>query len=708
MQRYFLSLFLWVGPLAVWSEVADSVVGFNNTFLDEIVVTAKAPIYSGKLDRKVYNVSEDVLSAAGSLSDILQNVPSLDVDIDGSISLRGSQNVTILINGRPSAMMDSKNRGDILNQIAASTIERIEVITNPSAEFKPDGTGGIINIVLKRNSRFGLNGTLVGNTGSYGRYNSSLNLNHRWKVINLYGDYSFRRDRYDRTTDDQRKSTTDNIHMTTYGLGRPISHTFRLGINWYISENDVLDIEGCYSRRNFHRNEHIESVTEDYSDTLIDYYLRDRNADAKENMWDASVNYEHTFGESNTLSAEYVYSSESEDEWNYYSTLRMDEREYDKEWVWDAQYLHMGKVQWNREWTNSTQLSLGYTLEKVTAQQSYHLYDLVEADYVPNAPQTRDFESKSTLNSLYATMRTDINRFNLMLGMRGEYVDIKNHLLSGNEIIRQHYANFYPTLHSAFQLNPENEFQLNYSLRVKRPSGDDMNPYAERINPLSLKHGNPHLRPEKIHSVELGWRILLPNGSFMSTLYYRYTINKITEVSEYDSNGVMVTTKENMNTSQNVGFELIWSCSPLSWLSLNWNVNGYYNQINADNLGYNRNRNTFSWSTLVNFNFTPCRHLTVQTNVRMRGARLKPQGKQDGDSRVNLGIKYEIPKINLSVMLSVTDLFDTYKKSSTLETSNYTQKIKSRRNPRILYIGAVWQFGTGKKQKTELEYDEGM
>lgn len=242
------------------------------------MVEGRKSTFISKLDRKVFNVGQDLMSAAGSAADLMQNIPSVDVDIDGNVSLRGNDNVTILVNGKPSAMMGAKTRGDALNQLSANNIERIEVITNPSAEYKPDGMSGIINIVLKKDAKGGLNGTLNANVGSYGRQNASLNLNYGLNKFNVFGGYAFRRDRYDRSIIDYRTSASDIIDQTTYGLGRPVSHSFRLGVNSSLTAHDRLEIGGSYSHRRFRRNERVESVTETFDGGLSEFYFRDRDA----------------------------------------------------------------------------------------------------------------------------------------------------------------------------------------------------------------------------------------------------------------------------------------------------------------------------------------------------------------------------------------------------------------------------------------------
>lgn len=683
----------------------------SSQMLDEVVVEGRKSAFVAKLDRKVYNVGSDLFSKAGAASDLLQNIPSVEVDMDGNVSLRGNENVTILINGKPSAMMNSKTRGDALNQLSANSIERIEVVSNPSAEFKPDGMSGIINIVLKKDAKAGFGGSATANVGSYGRYNAGVNLNMGLHNVNLFGGYSFRRDRYDRSIVDWRESPTEHITQNTYGLGRPVSHTFRLGMNWNITAKDLMEISGAYNRRNFQRNELVESGTYNLSGVLLSSYHRDRDAFAKENMWEANFRYAHTFNDRSDLSLEYSYSSESEDEINRYNTIDKEGESKENEGVWDANYLNLARLRWQQTFSDNMKLISGYEFEHLRAEQNFHVSDLIGEAFEPNPDRSSDFTHYMTLNTLYSTIELGFGKWMVLPGVRLEYADIENRLISHCKSIRQHYFNIYPTIHISRQMTPATEILFNYSLRVNRPEGTDMNPFAERINPLSLQAGNPYLKPEKIHSLEAGWLLRTDNGmSLMTTLYYRYITNKITDVSKYVDSGVLLTTKENMDASQNAGAEIIWSWQPWRWLSFNCNLNGYYNKIVATKLGFGKNKDAFAWSALMNANFIPFRHCTVQLNARFRSATLVPQGRRNADCRINLGLMYDIPSINLSVIASVTDLFDTYKKSFTLDTPELKQKVDRRRNPRIFYVGVSWQFAAskGKQHQNKIEYDEGM
>lgn len=677
--------------------------------LGEVVVAGRKPTFVAQLDRKVYDVGSDVMSSAGSVADLMQNIPTVDVDIDGNVSLRGNDNVTVLVNGKPSAMMGAKTRGDALNQMPAGTIERIEVITNPSARFKPDGVSGIINIVLKQNANAGTGATLTANAGSHGRYNAGASLNWGLGRTSIFGGYAFRRDRYDRTTTDRRSSADSNILQETYGLGRPTSHTFRLGMDSRLTDNDELQLSGSYNRRRFRRNEQVTSQTTDMWQQVTDSYHRLRDALAYENMWEAAMHYAHTYGKDNEWGVDYTYSAESEDEMNRYSTTRNNAMSRNNEGVWNANYLHTATLHLTHH-MGSVKIMAGYEMEHLRTEQDYRLYCWDGSAFVYDGGNSSSFVHWRLLNTLYATAEMPLGRWKLMAGLRGELAHVDNRLLSLNESASQHYANLLPTLHASWQIDAHNEWLTSYSMRVNRPDGEDMNPFTERINPLSLQSGNPDLKPEKAHSIETGWMWHDDYGtSLTATLYYRYLTNEITEVSRYVDNGVLLTTKANMDASQSAGMEVVWSQNVGRWLSFNLNANGYYNEINAQKLGYGRHKGAFSWSALLGANITPVKHATLQVNARYRSPRLVPQGKRDADCRINLGAKYEIPGIGLSILGSVTDLFDTYRKSYTLDTPQLKQKVERRRNPRIIYLGVSYQIGANKKHsKAKPEYDDSL
>ena len=688
----------------------------NEQNLNEVVVTGRKSSYTQKLDRKVFNVGSDLTATTGSLSDLMQNVPSLDVDLDGNISLRGNENVTILIDGKPSALMNSKNRADALQQLAATNVERIEIITNPSAEFKPDGVGGIINIVMKRDRREGLNGTASVNGGNKGRYNAGINLSQQLGKLHLNAGYAFRHDNFERFTNDNRSYSSSFVHQTSHWLGHPDTHTVNIGASCDLSDKDHLDLSASYGRRIFTRNEYLTSIAQDSLNTTTEWYLRNRYAKAHENLWDESAQYAHNYGRFNSeWGVDYTYSSESENEMNNYSTRNLtgtatDSK--DNQHVWDYQNLYNLKAYVHHNFSKKLHLTAGYEWEHIRAEQNFHLQDWNGTQFVDNKEESSDFTNLRQTHAFFSTLQWETGKWEMMAGLRAEFTREKLKLLSLDSVMHNNYNGLYPTLHLSRKISAFSQLQLSYSLRVNRPDGEDMNPFAEHINPLSLESGNPNLKPEKIHSLEAAW--LWNNNkqtTLSTTLYYRYLTNKITTVSYYIDNGVLLTTKANMNNSREAGAEIILTQSVGKWLSLNADWNGYYNQIDAHKLGYGKNKDTFSWSGQLNANITPWRHFMLQINNTYRSSTLVPQGRRNADFRFNIGAKYDIVKVpGLSVIASVSDLFDTARKSYTLNTPELHQKYKKTRSPRIAYVGLIYNFGqkARKKGSNKIEYDENL
>ncbi|MGI6223114.1 MAG: TonB-dependent receptor domain-containing protein [Prevotella sp.] len=681
--------------------------------LNEVVVAGHKPTFSQHLDRKVYIASNDIMATSGSISDLLQHVPTLDVDIDGNVSLRGNSNVMILVDGRPSAQMNSKNRGDILQQMSASQIEKIEVITNPSAEYKPDGVSGVVNIITKKNVKPGLNGSVSANVGSKGRYNAGVNVNYHTGRWNFLGAFSYKKDRYDRMTQDDRTYSDHVIHQNQYGLGHPTSYQTNLGFGVNITNQDRFEAQGGYNRRHFLRSEDIHSNDDSNDGNRLSTYHRTRSADATENNWNGSLHYSHTYGEENRIDVDYAYNSLAEDEGNDYHTITQTDSTstdlLENQHVWDAMYLNTASARWEHHFGKNWVLKAGYELEAERRVQRFHLSNFDGTSYVPDAAHSSDFANKRIIHSLYTTLQFTLHQWEFLAGLRGEYVTQRSHLYTLDSLTRQHYCNVYPTLHASWHMNKQHTLMLSYSLRVQRPDGDWLNPFAESINPLSLRSGNPDLEPEKTHSFEVGWQWETEAGTnLMATLYERYTINEIVWTSHNLDNGQLLSRPENAKSHNAAGVEIVWSHPVSRWLNFNCNLNGFYSQITQTTQGSGGNHNSWSWSMLVNANLTPWKNFTLQLNTRYRSRRALSQGYRKGDFRMNLGAKYDIPKWKLSFIASVTDLFDTYKRSQELDTGDMKQRVEMRRNPRIIYVGAVWNFGLQKKKNNEIKYDEGL
>ncbi|SKB74384.1 Outer membrane receptor proteins, mostly Fe transport [Macellibacteroides fermentans] len=682
--------------------------------LNEVVVQGRRSTYTQGIDKKIFNVGQDLMSSSGSLSDLLQNIPSVQVDVEGNVSLRGNENVQILINGKQSTMMNARTRAEVLQQLPAGDIERIEIITNPSAQYKPDGVSGILNIVMKKQRKVGVNGNVMANIGNEGRYNVTTSINYNTGKINLYGSYGIRLDRRDRITLDDRiknDSVLSYISQHTDSKAHPLSHVIRAGIDWNFDSSNTLQLSGAYNHRGFLREENTLTTNRDDAEIITYNANRYRHDDEKTNQAEGNAVYTHLFGDNNELSVDYSYSILEGLEDNQYTTniYSTTSETKDNSQIWQAYYQHLFRVTYNRTFNDKIKLTMGYEMDALQTDLNYHFQNLENGVFVPDMQKTNDFTNNQLNNAIYATLEYKVGKFGMLMGLRPELMNIKSHLFSLDSIVSNNYFMVYPTLHTAYQLNDNNELQLNYSLRVNRPEADDMNPFPEYQNPLSLRAGNPYLLPEKIHSIEAGYQWRKSATTILGTLYYRYTADKLTTVTKYLDNSILLTTKENLNSSQSAGLELIINTDIKKWMNINLSGNVYYDQINAEKLGYGKNKNNIAWSSALNANFNIFKGAMLQLNSRYTSSSLLPQGKREGAFITNLGAKYEIPSTNLSIMGTVSDLFNTFKKIYTIDTPQLKQRIEQWRNPRIFYIGIIWNFGSSQhNDKQNLKYDESL
>lgn len=690
----------------------------SDTVLNELIITGHRSTYQQTIDRKVFNVGSDITSSSGSVSDLMQNIPSVQVDIDGNVSLRGADNVTILIDGKPSIMLKGTNSGTILQQMSASNIEKVEVITNPSAQYKPDGTAGIINLVTKKEKKQGINGTVTANGGNKGRRNAGVALGYVTKNVSLTANYGYRRDRRDRYADNNRTLTDDATGSKTYisqytqTTAPSTSHIFGAGIQWTPTAKDKLELSGGFTHMTFPRNED-NWFTQSSNDGVSKKFDRNRYDSETEDESEAAASYVHTFAKDKTFTVDYTHSHDGEIERNRYTdiyTIPSSYQTVDMTRINQQEYENLVRAIYDGKFGDN-HLVTGYELELDKADMRYLAEDYLNDIWVKNMEKSNDYIFKEQVHSLYATLEHPFGRLDVMAGLRGEQSFIKSELLTLAQNVKDNYFMFYPTLHTTYKMNDENEFQLNYSLRVNRPEGDDLNPFPEYQDPYNVRAGNPHLRPEKIHSLELGWQWNHDVTTIIVTPYYRYTFNKMTEITEDLGDGVMKTTKENMSSSKASGAELILNTSLGHWLACNLSSNLFYNAIDATDLGYSKTKDAFGWYVSLNANITPVKNFMMQLNTRYNSSILTPQGKKLSTYIMNFGAKYDLPRYNLSFTATVSDLFDTFRNTTVINTPTINQRVERRRNPRTFYVGVIYNFGTNgkiKKNASKLQYDENL
>ena len=698
-------------------DLGEIVVLQASKSLKEVVVTARKTPMSATVDRKIYNVEQDLLASAGSASDILRNVPSVEVGLEGEISLRGSPEVTILINGRPSTMMGA-NRAEVLQQLPANSIERIEVITNPSSKYRPDGSAGIINIVLKKNVKLGFNGSALANVGTRQRYNGGLTLNYKKGKFNGFVTGNIRQE------ERNRYGTIDRHYLDSIGKAdnyykeyrrsksRPLSEFINGGIVFTPGERNEFGINANYLHRFQTRKDTIYREFYSHNGLPTSLFIRTRNAPATDIENNITAYWQHNFAkEGHELRIEGSSSYEKEDERNYYQnafSYPSTDTTWDNVWVHQVDHDYQLTADYSLPISESSSLELGYMglFSGVNILFYNELYDKGLGEFVTDSSTSSLFDFNEDVHAIYGLYHQSFEKFNFSAGLRAETAYRVSDLVTLDSLVKYNYFQVYPTLHLGYKLK-NGELQLNYSKRVNRPECDQLNPFPEYIDPLNLFAGNPNLQPEYIHSVELGYQIKAGKYSIVPSLYYRYKFNSFTSVVKQINDTVLLRTEENLASEESAGLEVIFSAKPSKFFNMNLSTNIFYNTINAENLGYNEKKSIMSMNTSANLNFSFTKTTSLQVSGNYRSSRQTPQGTIYPSFVMNLGARQDLLKSKLSITATVSDVLKTLRQKSIVNTDFLYQTAINTRDSRVFYIGVNYRFGFHqKKQESEIEYDD--
>ena len=683
--------------------------------LGDITVTAERSTFVNSIDRRTFNVGKDLMSKTGSVSELLQNVPSVQVDVDGNVSLRGSDNVMFLINGKPSTLMGT-NRAAVLQQMPSSSIEKIEVITNPSAKYKPDGTSGIINIILKKDKNLGLNGQASVNAGNDNRYNGNFSINYNPGKLNLFGSYSIRKDERLRFSDDYRKhfisgnDTINYTHVVSRDLSKPVSHIIQAGADYKINTHNTFGITTNYNYRSFVRHSNDANLWQSTDLSVTKDYDRSRRDPEFEKDIELSANYVHSFKkEGHEITVDYTTSVSKEQEDNHFSDIYripVISPAYDNTLIKQGENQSQLSVEYSNPVSENIKIEAGYLLESRKEDMDFfgEYFDTETGLWIKDQVKSNHFIYDENIHVLYGTYEQQIGKLGFLGGIRAEQAFLNANQVTTDTVMKNRYFRIYPSLHFTYKINDIHELQLNYSHRIRRPDGDEMNPFPEYADPYNLRQGNPHLKPADVHSIEFGYQYKKNTTTFLSTVYYRYTYNGMTDITRYINDNVKLTTRENLTKSGSAGLELVLSKTFGTIGNLNLSTNTFYNKIDASGLGYSKSKSIITWSANLSAGMNLSKSSVLQITSSYVGENLTPQGKQLPSFVLNSGFKQEFFKRKLVLIATVSDIFNTLRSSTIIDTPQLYEKIIRRRSARIIYAGFTYTFGNQKKKK-EIEYD---
>ncbi len=691
----------------------------SDILLRETEVTAEQSTYVNAIDRKVYYPEKDLSAQTGSASDILQNVPSVSVDLDGAVSLRGSANVAFLINGKPSGLMN-RSSTTFLQQLPANSIERIEVITNPSAKYRPDGAAGIINIVLKKNARPGFNGSLTANASTRDRYNASLSGNYNPGKLNLFGTYGFRRNWLSRQGTDLRIITDPATGAQTIfdlhdsATGRPQLHTANAGLDYAFNAKNKIGLSAAYFTLFQDRFQPVSTQLRNSTEVIQDYRT-ERNEHEDEQEVETSASFEHQFDEEDhTLQLEIGYSGYAElEESRYADIYRIPAfpvlRGHNT--IRKSGHTTSATAEYARPIGEDMEIEAGYEGEFFQDDLDYaaERFDPVLLHWRPDPTRTNRFLFRQDVHALFGTLGREIEDISILAGLRAEQTYISSQLPTLDSVIPNNYFKLFPTLHVGWQISDDAEIGLSYSRRVNRPDSDELNPFPEYNDPRNIEAGNPDLKPEQIHAVELGYQWKKNDLRFLPGIYYRYAYDAFTEITRFINDSTLLTTSANLSANQSAGLELILSWSHRNRLHLNLSSNTFWNQLDASNLGYSTRKSTVSSEVKLAAGFNLTKGTKIQANATYQSALLTAQGKSLPNYFLNAGLRQDVFKKQASLLLTVSDVFNTLRRSWVINTPALQQTVTRKRRSQIVYLGFSWRFGkSARKTADDLQFEDKM
>ncbi|TPE44999.1 outer membrane beta-barrel family protein [Pontibacter mangrovi] len=712
----------YVSGISITPEKPEAALGnitlsAASTQLSEVEVVAQRQIVDYQLDKKVVNVSQDLAAQSGTVAEVMQNLPSVDVDIDGNVSMRGSSNVTILIDGKRSALSELT-----MDQIPANMIESIELITNPSSKYNPEGTSGIINLVLKKEKKPGFNGVASVTAGTYDNYNTSLNLNYRYDKWSLNGGYDFRH----RTRPGTRKNNTTNFYLndagqidsTSYRLqegernSTDLSHNFRFGADYYLTPRHTLSASALYR---FGQDEEYEDIFYRFLDenrVLQNTSIRNTSETEDEKAMDLTLGYRQTFDrKGQELTADVVYNTNVDDEVALFKEREVGDNqntEVQETLVDDGNYEFVTKADYVHPFSEDSRLEAGFRTSFERLDEDSRFFNLNEEtgtmEYDMN--QSNHFVYDEQVYSVYTNYSNRFKSITYQLGVRAEQTLTKADQRTSNEVYNNNYFSLFPTFFITNDFDEDNKVQFSYSRRINRPRSRFLNPFVDQSDRYNLYYGNPNLNPEFVNSLELGYLRYWGQASLNATVFYRHTTDEIERFREStvvilnpnsvdpDTIPATETTFINLSDNTSYGFELGMDYPVTKWWKVNASWSGFRTQLSTTQNDTELSSTQFSWSSRLNSNMTVWKDLDIQLSAFYRAPRNDIQGRMEEMFSADFGMKKDVLKKNGTISLRVSDLFNTRQFNFLSYGPEFRSEIENRRQSRIVYLGFTYRLNS--------------
>lgn len=693
--------------------------------LNEVTVTGQRATMKLEVDRKSFDVGQLISNAGQSASDVLDNVPSIEVDNDGNVSLRGNSSVEVWINGKASGLT-SDNRAQILQQLPAESIDRVEVIDNPSAKFSAEGSAGIINIVLKKDRKAGYYGSVQAGGDTRGGANTSFNVNYNSRLIDSYINLGYRHRANTGHMESQQTSNTYNQTYDSDSKQRGNNFFTRAGVTLHATTKDDFSLSGMLMHGGGNSHSYTPYIYTAMANGLNNYQLdRINRSRTGMDMRYGEFNYRHSFNDKHFIDFTADLSSwkMNGDNWYQDSTVVVGIDDVTYSYQYRPQYINNHrkelKLEYENQVTKNFKIEAGYNgnfSRENTPQESY--MDNTSFDGT-NASEDKLFFNrfiyKQDLHAFYTTLSYKFGALSLMGGLRGEYWRVntesytweQEHDASLREQpFKKDYFQLFPSVFMSWQMTETQQLQLNYTRRLRRPWGGQLNSFRDTRDATTVSFGNPYLTPEFSNSFSLNYLKQWNDHSLLVSAYYRPTTDVIQRISyKNQEDGLFYQTSMNVAKSVSTGLEMTVKNKLWRILDLTTSANAYYYRLNGFSYDIDgqtvtgNSDHNFTWNARMTASLMLPYDISIQSTGRYTARQVITQGYRKANYSIDFGARKNFFNKLFTLSVNCRDLLDSRRFETFTSGPNFTRHQINRRGGRRMSMTLTWNFGNMKQKK---------
>ena len=698
-------------------DLGTVLMEINTQQLENVVVVREKTEVEIRLDKRIYNVGKDLTIRGGTVSDVLDNVPSVTVDIEGNVALRGDQNVRILINGKPSSLVGVSG-GEALRQLPAESIDKVEVITSPSARYEAEGSAGIINIILVKNKFGGFNGSLSSNIAYPKSFGVSGNLNYRTKKYNLFLNSGYNNgtsigNSYYKSEFLKPEGNDELIENRVFDRNR-VGWNTNAGIEYFITEKSSLTTSLFLSDRDNNNLATNQLFSTDFGLETIET-LRQEKEDEVSNTFEFNINFNHNFnddGHKLSIDFQKENSEEIEDGDVFVNEIAPNPNKKMGETVLTDETFDqiLFQADYVNPFSESGQFEAGF---RTVLKDRVILYELTNevssGNFEINTDLSNTLEYQENIYAVYSQYGNKVGKFSYFFGLRFEQTDITINQKTGNQEVKNLYGDLFPTINLSYELTDSQSITLGFNRRISRPRGRYINPFPSRSSATNLFQGNPNIQPSYSNGLDLGylkrWDQISLNGSVYFTRQTDVFIFILEDTGDKTMVGetlvpILRRYPINLASQNRYGFELNSSASISKKWRVNGNINFFANDLKGSHNGKIYDKKSASWSGRLSNTLTLPKKIDWQTNVFYRGPREDAQNKSKGFASVSTAISKEVLKDDGTITFRISDVFNSQRRRSNLLTENVKNYSEFQWREPSYTLNFTYRFNERKSRKS--------